>query len=315
LFPSATTHSIRTARLHLGLLGLTLSIVAALTPAGARADATTTGATKAEAFLKLTLPGETDPDFLRGFDCDTPNVIYIHVPSWPAVFSLQIMEDMLVPPVDASKTFLNGRRIDESLFRWQPDPGGDGYRVAIEQKEGIAFRAEGWIRIRDNRVLLDATVHNDSKTDWTEEMRALTLMCLRTRLMRDFLDPDGRNVLFQKPGRDGRWMPLADVLKERGLRDGSKPYFFIISGERGHVLMPVVGKINNSRTKMVTMETRPDCALAGNRNASMSCIHANAILMARAGGVCGFRTIMTFVDLDAPQPAAGDAATSPSASP
>lgn len=229
------------------------------------------------------------PEQTNVWDGRVENVIYIKYKPWDEIFALHMFEDLLVPADEwPAKHFNNNRRLDEKLFKWQPD-GGNAMRFSLEQTELVPFKLEGRLWTEGRRIRVEGDITNRTQHDWTPQ-NAAALMCFRSHLAKEFHDTQGSGIWLAK--RDGSRVSVFDAI---GME--YYPFFNFSCWQPDSPYGPRISKENKTRTRRITFESTPAAALGGNRYEFMSCIHANYALAAARGAKAHFSSTITFEDL------------------
>lgn len=229
------------------------------------------------------------PEQTNVWDGRVENVVYIKYKPWDEIFALHVFEDLLVPADEwPQKHFNNKRRLNEKLFKWEPD-GSRAMRFSLEQKEIVPFLLEGRLWTESRSIRVEGNITNNSTYDWTPK-NAAALMCFRAHLVKEFHDAQGTGIWL--PKRDGNRQSVFNAI---GMQ--YHPFFNFSCWQPDSPFEPRISKENKTKTRRITFESTQASALGGNRLETMSCIHANYALTAPRGAKAHFSSTITFEDL------------------
>lgn len=252
--------------------------------------------------LELHRPDAIASRFLYDYDAYLSNVIYVenHSEKWNnRFFDFHFLEDVFIP-YSTHTTFRNGRRINDNLFLWsrpahyEPGLSRDEFLFYMIQSNPIDFECAGHVWVDGNQMLWECAVINHSPYEWSpKDFYTATggLLCFRTRNNPDFYDPLGQRVYYHDLNRRRLATNVYDL-------DGCVNQYY------GHsTLAPpysnMLTKFSQGGDLFLTAESTPNYSVGGNREAIISCIHANVGWMVPVGGFQKINATVTFHELSA----------------
>lgn len=250
--------------------------------------------------LELHRPDSIAGRFLYDYDADLSNVIYVenHSPKWSnRFFDFHFLEEVFIP-YSSYATFRNGRRINDNLFLWsrpahyEPGLHRDEYLFYMIQSDPIDFECAGHVWVDGNQFLWECAVVNHSPYEWSpRDFYTATggLLCFRTRNNPDFDDPLGQRVYYHDLNRRRVASNVYDL-------DGYVNQYF------GHSTLALpysnmLTKFNQAGDLFVTAESSPNYSVGGNREAMISCIHANVGWLVPSNSAQTINAKITFHEL------------------
>ncbi len=229
--------------------------------------------------LKLHRPESISNRFLYFYDAELTNVIYVENRSqkWAnRFFDLHFLEDIFVPLADPKVNYRNNRAVNDNLFMWSRPAGHidgisrDEWLFYMIQSASIYFECAGHIWVEGNQMFWETIVVNHSDFNWdqSETWAPGALMCFRTRNNPDFDDQLGQRIFYY----------YANGSKAKSVYDTdgySGIYYHQWAFPPDCIFSAKLTKYNQAGNLWVDVESNPGESAGGNRDQSMSCIHAN----------------------------------------